>query len=302
MKIKIFGFEVEVSEGFTLDEFFSGFDGASISDADHILAVKKQSGFWLGIFLTIKDQKAYCRIKREQARFTLVPEKLGDDRIADFNYFIFNAETHRGLYQWYHQSGGVSSFCSFLKAFYIKKRDEKKDKALKALTTEKERLLEAKKYRKSLHYSILCRADSIESRIKSLERVKNMEVSYSTYEPAKSDPMAPMQPYVKRRAEIVSFKKGATGVVKAVASFAKHFTGERLKVEGVDPDGHEQTYKLLNDHDVFEEFDYDTVLENISLDSKDLSADLKEAELVKRMLTIADGKAKVLLSRRRSNG
>ncbi len=300
MKIKIFSFEIEDSEGYTLEDFFQGFDGETIFDTDHIVGVKQLGHYWAGILLSIKDQKAFCRIKRHKSQFTLAPEKLGDDRIADFNYFIINPKTNRGLYQWYHQSGSVSSFCSFLKVFYNSLRDKTRDICLEKIEEEKDKTQEKKRFRKSLHLTILCRADSLEKRIKSLESVQNLEVAYATYDPVEGDPLAPFQPYVKRRAERVSFKKGATGVVAKVAAFARQFTGETLRVEGVDPDGHEQIYKLMNDHDVFEEFEYDDVLESISLDSANLAAGLQESELVKRMLGIAEGKAKRLLSQARA--
>ena len=297
MKIKIFGFELNGSEGLSVDGFFESFAAPqSKMDKDHLVAVKKDGKYWCGLFLTIRDQKAFCRLRRQNQNFVLKPESLGADRIADFNYFIFNPQTNRGLYQWYHQSGGVGTLSWFLKRHYNEERDRQRDAALTVLSTEEQKSEAAKRFKKTLHHAILCRQESIESKIRSLAKIKSLNFSVTTFVPAANDPLAPLSQYLKRKTEQISFNQ-SQGLVDKVAAFAASFKGPRLTVDGVDDDGHEQVYKLLNDHDVFQEFDYDNMLDNISLNSNDLGNGLKDADLIQRMLALAEGKAKAILTR-----
>ncbi|MES2596421.1 MAG: hypothetical protein V4662_13835 [Verrucomicrobiota bacterium] len=306
MKVKIFAFETDYSEGYTLNEFFEFVEKrqtVEVNQTDHapghIVAVQRKGDYWVGLFVTVKDQKAFMRFRRTQKHFALIPEKLGDDVIAEFNHFVVNTNTSKGLYQWYHQSGGVAGLTSFLKTYYNQERDKKKQAAMDAKSTDADKAKEKQRYGMTLRTTLLCRNENFEGRVRSLAHIKNMEFTVKTYQEEKSDRYGPLSRFVKGKKEIVTFEK-KVGLVTSVANFVKDQVNKakNLRVEGVDEDGHDQIYKLLNDHDVFEETDYESILDNLKIDSSDLKAALSDSVVITRMLEVAEDKAKKLLTGR----
>ena len=98
MKVKILGFELIPAKGVGLAELFQHFEATNGQlRTDRIVGVTSKDGFWIGVLLSIKDAKAFCRFRTQGTSFKVHPEGLGNDRIVDFNYFAICQKTGRGL-------------------------------------------------------------------------------------------------------------------------------------------------------------------------------------------------------------
>lgn len=295
MKVRIYGFEWQLGNGITLDEFYNYvqiFSGQEVSNK--VIVLGQVGEFWTGVMLTIKDVKAYCAMKKEGGNFTISAKMLDDNsRMIDFNYFIICPTTGRGLYQHYFQSAMPNTFCNYCNTHYSKLRSDKIISEIGALggedvITAKDKKEIMRKYKGGFGYSTLSRPGSFLDSIKSLKEIK--EFSYEISGLADEDnTYTPTSKYAKRAYHRFVISDGSP--IKAVFEGIEKTLGMgdvgRAKVVGIDAFGNEDTYKLLNDYFTFEEFEYDDIVLKVSINSENITASLNGSDVISELLSIA---------------
>ena len=293
MKIRIYGFEWFLGKNITFDQFIEFLINNTSGKLIHnrIFGLTERDAYFVGLFLTIKDIKAFCQLKKEEDRFIITPKLLEDQtKITDFNYFLITKKTGRGLYQYYHQSAAPNTFCAFCKKEYDKLKKELIDAEVNKLEspTEYQKRKIRKRYQGSLRYATLLKPDSFENYIRTLKKVSSFEFEYSTLSPVMSA-FRPLTPYTKRASHKVFFHNQSStmqaikdGIINIVRQGLR-----RGRVKGVDPEGNEVTYKLINDYNTIAEYEYDDVVPTIRIDSQKIEKSIKESYLINEMIRIA---------------
>jgi len=296
MKVRILGFEWITSKGITVSEFCNYLESISGREfSKRVIAVTKKDGFWVGILLSIKDMKAYCEMRDEKGGFSISPKELDrSTHIADFNFFIIHPETGRGLYQHYHNSPAINTFCFFNKQRY----DELKSKIIEnewrgsGSGDEEKKLAIMKNYEGSLRYSLPMTEKDFQQCVSGLKKINHIVYEYS-YFTEQERLFSPVGTYAKRMTHKVVFPKSKkvltpqflNDIKDAITEMIPNLKGARLK--GVDPEGHEAVYKLINDYDPFAEFDYEDVIRTVKIDSTNLLKSICDAYFIDKMIEIS---------------
>ncbi|MHC1744852.1 MAG: hypothetical protein AB9873_17740 [Syntrophobacteraceae bacterium] len=249
-------------------------------------------GYWVGLFLTIKDIKAFCQIKKEGDVFTITPNMLEEGtRVADFNFFLLHPTTGRGLYQHYHQSPAPNTFCAFAKKRYDELKDQKIDTEIlnaegRGISDKDERNIR-KTYKGSLKFSTLLKQDSFEKSVQALKEVTFFELELATYGTKEKD-FLPISPYATRMKHKVFFdRKSNTAMVKERILETLSMGLRSGKVKGVDPEGNQAVYKLLNDYAAFANYDYNDLITTIHINSSDLVSSVRSSKLISELVRLS---------------
>ena len=295
MKVKVFGFEWIPTNGITIDDFC--FHLASISGHeinDKMLAITFKNDYWIGVFVTIKDMKSFCKIKRDRGTFTISPEKLEDNsRIVDFNFFILNPLTGRGLYQYYHQSAGSNTFCNFCKKQYnlFKQSVVKKEiEEAGGNNIGKSDLKRIKnKHKGFFQYSTLVKPESFKDCVTILKRIKDFTYEFSSIS-ASEKAFTPAPGFVKRCSHKVFFVEDTlTSTVDEIKAGIIGMVGNDVKaakVRGVDDSGEEAVYKLIN-YATFDQIEYEEIIDSVEIDSKDLVDSVENSPIIDYLVKVA---------------
>jgi hypothetical protein len=302
MNVRVYGFELIPGKGITMPQFFEFLKTRNGREIDNrVVCTFKNGDYWQGLLITIKDVKNFCQLKKSGKGFKVTPQELeAGTSMVDFNFFIVYEPTSRGLYQWYHHSTGLSTFCAFLKQQYNVLKNDLVNGEIAVSQADRNAVAKVqKKYANSLGYSAMYRKESLEKKINELDRVTAVQMEAFSLEPiSANDPLIPVLRVAKRRVERFTFQRDIKEQVKsAVIELVQH-EPKGFRLEGVDPDGIEQTYKLLNDHDILAEYDYDEVVQTVEIDSNDLVGSIEKSQLSALLTKLANGKAKALLQMR----
>jgi hypothetical protein len=278
MKVKIFSFEwnLEIPE---LDlktflSFLKTASGTQQEDNPHVLAISEKSGYYVGVLLTVKDSKRFTQMIHNPKGFVVTAEELSAGRsFVDVNFFIINPNTGRGLYQYYHHSASVNLFCAICKSFY---RQLKKSHGIHK--------------RGSLKYSIITRPENFLHYAQKLSGIKSIELEQVSYTFNENDfkPVALQADRIVERAVFIRPWKQREAL-KSVVNYLRRSIGnlKRATIKGIDPEGQEAIYKLFNDYDVLEEYEYDDFVQSITLDGNDLEGSIQKASNIESLLALS---------------
>ncbi len=296
MKIRILGFEWHMAKGITISDYCNYLESISGKEfAKRVIAVTEKDGLWVGILLTIKDMKAYCEMKDEKGGFVISPKELDrSTHIADFNFFIIHPETGRGLYQHYHNSPVINTFCTFCKQRYDDLKSEiiKDESRRLGNVDEAQKQQIIKKYEGSLRYSLPMTEKDFLQCVNGLKKINNIIFENSCFTETEKI-FSPLGPYAKRMTHKVVFPKSKkiasaqllNDIKHAITEMIPNLKGARLK--GVDPEGNEAIYKLINDYNPFAEFEYEEIIRTVNLDSTNLLGSIRDAYFIDRMIEIS---------------
>lgn len=279
MKVRLLGFTSEITDTadkspISMDSFMEHLiddqdTATSIGAHGRLLYVDKHtdSDYFLGIVITVKDQKRYCELLQNGKKFTIKVTDL-ENKMMDFNFFVLNKKSGIGLYQHYHQSCGINSFFHILSS----KFNQFKNNLIESEVNKEENIGTnanmrkiKKKFRGSIGNSILVKKDKLEKLIAELEKIKSFEFEY-TYLDIKEPEFQPIRDVVKKERKKYIFEKGgATSIISsAVGKFVKNNQLDEGKITGIDVDGNERIYRIMNNPDNFGELDYDDIAEKLN--------------------------------------
>lgn len=297
MKVKLYGFEVSS-------------EGSNITLDDLLLDLQKNSGhpdksqnierriyfdsntdpkYHLGLVVTVKDQKRFCRLENDNNGIRITVENLtSKNKLMEFNFFAINKKNGIGIYQHYHQSCSVNVFGGYLKSRHKEIREraiEDEINQTKHNNGEISKLEERKirrKHSRSLNFSRLVKEETLEKILKEYKEVKSLEYEYPALTAIQKEGI-PLSKYVSKRKEKLTFVRNLSA--KEVASdLCKTITGikpKRGRVHVVDFCDQDQSLKLFDIPDNFGEEEYDDVAMKLhNLDILDFANHKTTKELV----------------------
>jgi hypothetical protein len=304
MKVRIFAFEWFMGGGITLDEFSNYLKSLSGLESEHkLLALSKKDDYWTGVLISIKDITAYCQMKREGGSFTIEAQHLdANAQIADFNFFILNTTTGRGLYQHYHQSPVSNTFSKFIQKQYLRYRKQRIDAEIAAAGGEEIKKTDEKKI-KSKYYggfgykTVLKQKDFVKC-VEALKQIKMFSFELESIS-AEEKLFTPASEFAKRCSHRFFFQedKPIAGLRDSISRTIKGGGVKIASVKGIDEFDEDVVYKLVNDYAKFEEYEYNDIIGSVSFKSGNLEESLSKSKLVEELLSIAErSEVKVILT------
>ena len=276
MNVKVYCFEWAVGSDTSVKDFLNYLKSENGIEKDNvILAVVEHGEYWAGVLITIKNRRAYFQFQKRGEGFQVSVRKLEEGTsIVDLNFFILHPDTGKGLYQHYHHSAYLSTFEHICAHRYV---------LFKTIYRLKGRLKQA----------ILLKPDSIEHYAEKMKLIKKVVVEFTsaTYSEQEFRPVAAEATRVVHKAVFDQrWQQNPRAIKQAVVDFFRKQKEKlnRATVTGIDGNGVEVNYKLLNDPDVYLEYNYDDFIQDVTLDTKDLESTIKNADCIARLLQVAE--------------
>jgi hypothetical protein len=288
MQVRLLGMEWEIGGGVSAQQFFHHLTslngkGVTLGYYERLLYSGERDGYFVGLFVTQKDQRKTCEVeKSSNQQFRITVRSLAKNtKLADFNFFVVNTKTLRGLYQYYHNSCSIPQFGTFCQREYDALSSKLCSREIR--NGENERAAQ-RKYDGSMSCSVLVRPEKLGSLLSELSRISTFEFSYKTF--AVNEPIfSQVADDVTTESHVMRFSKDGlvSKLRQAIVALVNDYGIGRGKVTGKDFDGLERTVRLLNTPDSFGERTHEHVTDqkNFTLD------DIRESPFIDDMLSIA---------------
>jgi hypothetical protein len=305
MKVRFLAFRVGCDGAMTLSqlmEFVSTQDSHRFMRYDRLLRVTEADGYYLGVVITSKQHRKTPELSVDDLVVSVRDIEEGKNAM-DFNFFVINTKTGRGLYQHYHQSLRLQSFGGLLDS-QMKRLVERQAKAAIAQAettrniTERQKAALRTQFRTKLHLAQLAREAELPDLVRGMERIKRLryEVAYIEEPGSKLEPLTGLVKISRREfvfnreATIEKLRDGVLAVVRAVSP-------SKGKIVGEDAEGEEQILSLLENYDVFGELEYD---EAVSTVHRMKVSDFASSPMIKRLLDTVKANRAAFEARERS--
>lgn len=259
---------------------------------NQILYIIKKQDFYIGVFLSIQNRNKFFTLTRENGKIVVTEEQLKKGtQITDFNFFIIDAKSGIGIYQYYRKSFSLSKFLHRLSIYYNKYFRIRKQ-AVIAIAKKggaNEKLIEDIKsgYTGYLKFSIIERKGKLEERIASLKDITHVGYTFEAFSYDGQSDKAPLLPIAKNISHEVTLIPDIpfSEKLKHVARFIRENVFLRAIVKGKGQDNQDVTYKMLNDYDKFDSYDYDDLFTSMTIDSNNINYSLNENNIIIHLLS-----------------
>lgn len=265
-----------------------------------ILYFIQDNDYWVGLVLTVKDMRKFVTLVESKQELKLDVHELDEnEKIADFNFFVVHTESGFGLYQHYHQSCSLNVFNYLAKHFYnemrtamftaVKEKLETKGKKKRAIDKE------LKAYRGKFSPTIVERKGSFIERVKKLNDASAAELEFTQLD-FSNNPLQAIQSYLKTMKYKMSFSKTTSGLdkIKSLASILSNGNIKKATVEGIDEHGNDVVYRLFNDFDRFQEYDYEDMVPSLNLDQTKVSQSILNNDIIVELKSVFESIAPAL--------
>jgi hypothetical protein len=274
MLIHLVGFEWRLPGVIPLPDFckhLQSKQGKQVKFAVHprVHFTGRLPGRFVGVFLTIKDQKKVTSIDVKSYRIAVQKLKEGT-QLVDFNFFMVSEQSGKGLYSYYHNSCGVSVFNDFVTRQYRELRESRRKKEIAALGRRAEKgQKEAvnKKYEQEMGTGQMIRREELPTLLAKLAKIKTFEFEATSLF-ADSPWFRPLAEQVQSRKVRLRFKpKLQVGTL--ADRIVDLVSGQRIrqgKIEGEDADKVRQVINVIDTPDSFGHYPFDNVVEDGMID------------------------------------
>lgn len=300
MLIRTMGFNLQGCPDVDLNMFFSNLSINTFQEGSTILRFIERDGFWVGVILSIRDQRSFCKMQEAGDSFTITIQQLqANESPVEFNVLLISKKTFKGIYLHYFHSKSLTASLTILRSLYdnfksqflkneLNEVDEQ-GKSKKAIQEIKKQIRE--KYKPSLSYSIWVKPESFSDMLLKLSTIKNfeLEVESVAVDEAVFRPLAAISKSVKQRFSFSSSSSPVTTIRSAVTDAISNLGCSLLgaKVTGVDPSGLEVMYSLANNVDYLSTYDYDEIVAGLEIRSDDIEGSLFRSKLVTQIIAVA---------------
>lgn len=286
MKVRMYGFEIESESASVPIAKLMDHLARNTGKPDQSHSIERRIfldettniNYYLGLVVTVKDQKRFCRLENNKGQIKITVENLtGDDKLMEFNFFVINKKNGIGLYQHYHQSCGLNVFGGYLISNHKHLREKFANDEIEAhtrkegeLSANRERSIR-KKYRGRLKFSQLVRKDSLEKILKECKALKAFEYEISALDVDVRSGI-PLSKYVKKLREKLTFSQGWSVPVlaSAIAGAVKELSPRNGRVYALNEFDEDVSLRIFDMPDNFGEEDFDDVA--LKLHNLDLNA------------------------------
>lgn len=291
MNVVVQAFDIELGKGISTSDLYNSIVGlAGTPLEDRYLYLTKEGDLWMGLLLTARNIKAFSKMRKERNRIQIEPVSLGESEIAHFNYFILNAKHQRGLFQKYHGAASINVLGYQLRSHYNQLKEQKviRDCNEDGGSPSAPPKHIKNRYAGHLNWSIVLRRNSFESLISDLEKIKNATIQFTEYMPdcKAFQPIASKAKVIRHR---LTFQEQHRGAIKRDLIRLSKFPGlKSLSGVGVDSNGLEQKFKLLNEPETLGVFNFNEVALETTFDSNRISDSIQGAPMIKRLQDIGN--------------
>ncbi|QIL71683.1 hypothetical protein G7048_15760 [Diaphorobacter sp. HDW4B] len=271
MQVRLLGFRFDVeSKNLSLDSFAAAVsaqptDQKAAQDSQRLLFLdnKCHPEYHVGMIVTVKDQKTFCRLVSGNGCLLVKVDELElDTKLMEFNFFVFNKATGTGLYQYYHQSCSLTSF-GYLVARRFREYKESLiqaeiDKMPQDDRSDSKLTKTRKHFKGQLKWEMLVRAEKLQELIAEWERVKSFEWTIATPTVEQED-FKPLAPYIRNQKSKLAFEVGApvSPLANAISALVTRLGIVKGRIEGQDAEGLDRVLRILNNPENYGEYDYD---------------------------------------------
>jgi hypothetical protein len=226
--------------------------------------------YYVGLVVTVKDQKTYCELVQKSGNFIVKVNELdSNSSLMDFNFFVIHKATGFGMYQYYHQSFSVNAFGHFNAQRFLEFKNKKIHAEISSIPDKNRSDLEEKKinkkYKGSLSMEVLVRKENLQALIEELQSVKSFEycfTSLSTDEPE----FQPLKNEVKKEKTKLFFQRLSSVelLASAISGIVTKFEINTGRVVGTDINNVDRVLRIVNNPDNFGEYRYDDIASKIN--------------------------------------
>ena len=295
MLVRILGISFEPKSIITMKDLFSYLNDIAderceINNMERLVIVDQESvsKYFIGVVVTIKDQRRFCELAEEQGKMKIKVVNLKDRQsIMDFNFFVINKDSYLGLYQHYHQSCSIGQFAYLLSKRYREAAEQEIDDELeksKGVTVAIEKRIK-KKYAGKLSWDILVRKENLKNILLELQKIKSFEFDFMYLE-SKEPEYQPLRKTVRKERRKLTFIRNSpiNFMAHEISKLANKLDLHDGRVRGEDLDGITRSIRIMDNPDNYGEYEYDDVA--LNLNDLDLD-DINSSWVIKELLTIA---------------
>ena len=194
------------------------------------------------------------------------------------------------MYQYYHNSCSLSTFNNISKKFYNEIVSEKIKNTIKELNTlgqhEKYIRREIKKLESKISTKIIIREGSLVDKILKMKDITSAKIEFSKIG-ILDKKYSPLEKYLKTIKYDIKFikEKSVKDVLLNLAALFRNNELKRATVWGIDETGNDVTYKLLNDFDHFNEFDYEDMIPSLTFNSSEVKKSILKNKITEELKT-----------------
>ncbi|PKN20393.1 MAG: hypothetical protein CVU71_00965 [Deltaproteobacteria bacterium HGW-Deltaproteobacteria-6] len=292
MDVKVMAFELTLGKGISITDFYNYCRNTSGTPIYKRFIYVDQSEKWLrGIVLTSKDIKAFTKLVRKPGKIMISPEAINDGELAHFNFFILNTENLRGYFQYYHGSTSIHSFGDTLKRKYRDLKHILIDQACKKAEISQYEIPKSirNKYDEYLKFEVVLLRKTFKEFMKEFTRVKNITVQFKEYIP--NQPLfRVLAEKAKTRRHTLTFKgyEHRIEILNDVIALGTADVVQDLHGVGVTDDNFDRPFKLHNEPETLDHFDFNEFVLLTEFDSSNVKGSIDNAPVVKRLFNITE--------------
>lgn len=225
-----------------------------------------------GMLLTARDQSRFCELASTDDAFTLNVRKLqGDNRLAEFNFFVINETKGRGLYQLYRGACGMSSFGKNLKNIYAHVVDMEREKEIAAAggdaATKKSLRAIRSKFKLGLVFNPMFNQADFAALVAQMKSIRNLSYTATTF--VAHEPLfTPATGEIQAQRLTVSFSKDGRlpTLRKTALDIAASLHTSDVAVGGIDAADQLVTYHVDRNLTSFGKCEFDEIATQEALD------------------------------------
>lgn len=275
MHIQLVGFEWITPAHTSVSDLCQHLHSKSGTEIKHtgyprVLFTARTGGRFVGVFLTIKDQKSVTAIDVKSYRVSVQRLKAGT-QLVDFNFFALNESTGKGLYSYYHNSAGVTAFNEFVERRFAELSDVLRSKECQGLGKNKadkaKRAAVTRKYAQGLQTRQMVRREQLPALLAKLRKISAFEFDASTLF-ANDSWFRPLAGEVAARRVKLRFNADASvgTLAERIVDTVTRQSIQTGRIEGEDEDKVRQIIYIIDTPDSFGHYDFNEVVKEGMID------------------------------------
>lgn len=282
MKGRLIGFTAEVGT-LSLDEFLrANCDNQSLfkhSNLERMLCVHESDREFIGVLLTIHDKAKFCQMKMSGKPKISVRNLAGTNRMVDFNYFVINRQSRKGIYQQYSGACGLTAFGNLLNRKYvdqIKTMQFAAQNELREQTGKPPTAKQLTEIRKRIHGTLSLRMivsqEEFPELVREMKKVRSFAYDFETLS-VNEPSMTLLSDAADRKRYTITFKSESPteSLKRAIIELANKREFPDISVAGTDQSGNSVTYHVEQNMTHFGKFDFDEIATEAFLDIDDIN-------------------------------
>ena len=276
MKAHVLGFEFMPGGGISLSGLMAHLisrRGQAIKRKpyDRMLFIDQTDEAWIGLVLSIKDQRRFAELEQQDGKFVLSVREVEEGKSAvDFNFFAIVKATGKGVYLHYHQSFSMQQFYLLYETEYRGLRDATKRAALDALpanATEQQKKAVRRPFKESLGFEAMVRPESVPQLLQQMKRVSSVQFETSTLT-VRQNAFTPINSLARKKVIRYGFspRQPMTAVFDAIKMAVREGQITKGKVSGRDLSDAPWSFNLSDNLSSFADYEYDDIAGDIAFD------------------------------------